>query len=207
MTGTSANVGIELPGGLEAGSLDALSDIAGSVVGAAWNGVVYRWVAACQADTTWAKSVTASKAPGPGGRYEQEATLFHFFADANSCLEAFYLGCYGIAARLSPEEFQVDAATLKLYPRDVASRMSAVWPNEEAVATLKSLVESSDYKELKDMRDALAHRGPLPRRFHKGGENDGQAFLPAEPKASPLEWEFSLSVDPTLTGRHLEWEV
>lgn len=36
MAGTSAKVGIELPGGLEASSLDALSDIAGSVVGAAW---------------------------------------------------------------------------------------------------------------------------------------------------------------------------
>lgn len=131
--------------------------------------------------------------------------MFHFFADANSCFEAFYLGCYGIATRICPGEFKVDAAALKLYPRDVANRMLAVWPNEQSVAALKSLVESSEYKELKDMRDALAHRGPLPRRFHKGGDTDGQAFLPAEPKASPLEWEFSLSVEPTLTGRHLEW--
>lgn len=123
MAGTSAKVGIELPGGLEASSLDALSDIAGSVDGAAWNGVVYRWVAACQADTTWAKSIATSNAPGPDQRFEQEANLFHFFADTNSCLEAFYLGCFGIAARLCPEEFKVDAATLRLYPRDVASRI------------------------------------------------------------------------------------
>lgn len=99
----------------------------------------------------------------------------------------------------------MDAATLRLYPRDVASRILAVWPNEEAVGTLQSLIESSEYRDLKDMRDALAHRGPLPTRFHKGGDNGGQAFLPAEPKASPLEWEFSLSVEPGLTGRHLEW--
>ena len=205
MAGKSTKVGIALPGDLEATPIDALSEVAGSVFGAAWNGVAYRWLAACDAHAIWSKSVATSNAPGSDERYEQEAALFHFFADANSCLEAFYLGCYGIAVRLRPGDFKVDAGALRLYPPDVACKMFAVWPDEEAVAALKALVKSTEYKELKDMRDALAHRGPLPRRFHKGGENDGQAFLPDQPKASPLDWEFSLSVEPTLTGRYLAW--
>ena len=64
---------------------------------------------------------------------------------------------------------------------------------------MNNCLENAQYIALLELRDFMSHRGKLPRNFFAGGEQDGMATMPANPKAPGEAWKFTSVVDEQTT--------
>jgi hypothetical protein len=124
----------------------------------AWNAVPYRYLAMIEHSDAFAASIKQhGPAPVSEERYRQERDLFGFFTNGLSTLESAFYGTFAIGHCL-------DAAAFPLHePRDITptftrDRYSKTFPGDALVTTFDAVLNSAVYKELRDLRNVLAHR-------------------------------------------------
>jgi hypothetical protein len=92
-----------------------------------------------------------------------------------------------------------------MYPRDVMEKFNINFPGYDLTNRMSVCVCEPIYTEMKDMRDVLDHRGVLPRKFEVGGERNGMATFPANPKEPSDLWQYDFSIDAKTTGTRRRW--
>lgn len=175
----------------------------------AWNGVAYRLINAVESHEEFEKSISKSTAPGGQENYIQERALFSCIVSALSSIECFFMAAFSIGTALKPEYFQLDEAkNLNKIPCKVANCFSK-WESTAIFSKLlKEIVESSNFKELNDLRNYLAHRGILPRKHYlSNGLKDIPSAVPTKPKELPLDFDYSNHLSDKTTYIHIEWLI
>jgi hypothetical protein len=171
-----------------------------------WNGLAYRYRAMAEYDEQYSSLIrTFGNSPPSEGRYKQGKALFGFFVTAVSTIECFFYSAYWVGAILEPGTFPSDAKAIKLYPLDIAKKFEATFPGDSFSKQMTQCVCESTYAEMKDIRDVLSHRGMLPRRFYRGGERNGMATMPVNPKDLSDQWQYELSIDERTTATRRQW--
>jgi hypothetical protein len=175
--------------------------------GVAWRGLKNRYRATDEYHKEFTDSIMKhGNSPSPEERYGQERALFGFFTSAISTVDCFFYSTYWIGAILKPGEFPSDPKKLKyMYPRDVVERFNTNFPGDDLTNRMIVCVCEPTYNEMRDMRDVLGHRGELPRRFDRGGERDGMATMPTNPKDPSDQWRYDLSIDEKTTATRRQW--
>lgn len=174
--------------------------------GLGWNGLAYRYRAMAEYDEQCSSLIRAfGNSPPSEERYKQGTALFGFFVSAVSTIECFFYSTYWPGAILKPEQFPSDSKAVRLYPKDIAEKFEAAFPDDSFSKQMLRCVHESTYAEMKDIRDVLSHRGMLPRRFYRGGERNGMATMPTNPKELSNQWHYDLSIDETTTATRRQW--
>ncbi|TRZ52211.1 MAG: hypothetical protein D4S01_03280 [Dehalococcoidia bacterium] len=174
--------------------------------GLGWHGLAYRYRTLVEYDKQFTNSVKVSNSPPPEERYNQGKALFGFFVNALSVIECFFYSTYCIASILKPDVFPISKSKdLKFYPKDVASKYGTCFSGDCLSIKMNQCLHESKYKEMKDMRDVLTHRGMPPRAFYVGGDRDGMATMPVNIKDPSDQWHFDLPVDAQTTAVHRQW--
>lgn len=171
-----------------------------------WNGLAYRYRALVDYDEEFTTSVKVSNSPPPEERYKQGKALFGFFVNALSTIECFFYSAYCMASILNPGAFPISRSKdLRFYPENVADKFSTNFPNDCLSIEMRLCLDQPTYKEMKDMRDVLAHRGMPPRAFNCGGERNGMTTMPKNIKDPSDQWQFDLPVDEQTTVSRRQW--
>ena len=174
--------------------------------GLGWNGLAYRYRAMAEYDEQYTSSIkTFGNSPPFEERYKQGKALFGFFVSAVSTIECFFYSTYWVGAILKPSKFPSNSKALKLYPVDIAKKFEADFPEDSLSKQMVRCVHEPTYAEMKDVRDALSHRGMLPRHFYRGGERNGMATMPTNPKDLSNQWQYDLSIDERTTATRRQW--
>lgn len=174
--------------------------------GLGWNGLAYRYRAMAEYDEEYTSSIKAlGNSPPPEERYKQGKALFGFFVSVVSTIECFFYSTYWVGTILKPTWFPSNSKALGLYPTDVAQKFEADFPEDTLTKQMVQCVHNTTYAETKAIRDALSHRGMLPRRFYRGGERDGMATMPTNPKDLSNQWQYDLSIDERTAATRCQW--
>jgi hypothetical protein len=163
---------------------------------AAWNAVAYRFWATAEDDETFRGLIAANSAD----RYAEERALFGFFVNACSTVEStayslFALGAMVIPARfpLSTPDEQRRVSLLK-----TAARYGKAFSEEPVTNALADVVRDSDWHEIANIRNVLAHRAAPPRDHWRGGPSDGRTDWRLAPHGLP---SLNLADEPTARFR------
>lgn len=175
--------------------------------GFGWNGLAYRYRAMAEYDEQYTSLMQAfGNSPPPEERYKQGKALFGFSVSAVSAIECFFYSCYWVGAILKPSELPSSAkAVSRLYPVDIARIFVAVFPEDSFSQQMERCVHEPMHAEMREVRDALSHRGMLPRHFYRGGERNGMATMPTNPKDLSNEWQYDLLIDERTTAIRRQW--
>ena len=172
----------------------------------AWNGLAIRLRSAVEYDAEFGRLIAPSTAPGQEERYNQERALFGCIASALSAIECFYMATYCLAAVLSPSHFPLQKDKhLVRSPCKVAKAHLAWLPADSFPQLLWQIAHSSALAELADLRNALAHRGVLPRRHFFSNVVDMPSAVPSNPKALAGNFYYSASLSDATTSIHTRW--
>jgi len=175
--------------------------------GSSWRGLKNRYRAMVEYDKEFTQSIKKhGNSPPFEERYKQEKALFGFFVSAISTIECFFYSTYFVGAILKPDNFPSEFESLKyLYPQNIMEKFVANFHGDVLTDKMKKCVDDRMYIVMRDMRDALSHRGELPRSFYRGGERNGMATMPINPKDTSDLWRYDFSIDEnTTTARH-QW--
>jgi hypothetical protein len=171
-----------------------------------WNGLAYRYRALVDYDEEFTISVKISKSPPPEELYKQEKALFGFFVNALSTIECFFYSAHCMASILNPGAFPISRSKdLRFYAENVATRFNTNFPGDCLSVEMGLCLDEPTYKEMKDMRDVIAHRGGPPRKFYVGGDRNGMATMPKNIKDPSDQWQFDLPVDEKTTVSRRQW--
>jgi len=174
--------------------------------GLGWNGLAYRYRALVDYDEEFTTSVKVSNSPPPDERYKQEKALLGFFVNALSAIECFFYSAHCMASILEPSEFPISRSKdLRFYPEQVATKFNTNFPDDCLSIEMRLCLDEPTYKEMKDMRDVLAHRGMPPRIFYAGGDLNGMVTMPKNIKDPSDQWQFDLPVDAQTTASPRQW--
>jgi hypothetical protein len=215
-TDLSSVVGIRLPVGFNISAHDAVNTRVSKYLdshpnqwgsyAAGWNAVAYRARSAADYDEEFTRSVIQANSPAHEERLLQEQALFGFFVCGLATLESFHFGAYCFASIVDPINFPIqEAKNLRITARSVADKFSTVYPAETISVEMSACLADPYFLAMENYRNALAHRGTSPRRFFRGGELDGNAVTPSNPKEIASNWRFDLSVDDRTTRQPAEW--
>jgi len=95
------------------------------------------FVAALEHPAASSRSITASSAPPPDQRYQQDHDLFAFVACAFSAIECFHFAAYCMGALANRPAFPLSQPSRRrLYPRDGRDRFGGTFPDEPLAAAL-----------------------------------------------------------------------
>lgn len=168
--------------------------------GAAWMAVAYRFLDVTHFDQEFRDSMARfGAAPEQSERYHQERHLFGFFVSGLSAIESFCYGLCALAWEAAPQN--VSLVTLGqrkgVSPASTCDRFNAHFKSDGITAILSALVNSSEYVDWVDMRNALAHRtSPGRKHFMNLGSTPA-----SEP---PSEWGH-LIFDDRVTADRRVW--
>ena len=175
--------------------------------GLGWRGLKNRYRAMVEYNEEFTQSIKKhGNSPPFEERYKQEKALFGFFVSAISTIECFFYSTYLVGAILKPDRFTSDFESLKyLYPQNVMEKFVANFHGEALTGKMKECVDDHMYIGMRDMRDVLSHRGELPRSFYRGGERNGMATMPTNPKDTSDLWRYDFSIDENTTATYHQW--
>jgi hypothetical protein len=174
--------------------------------GLGWNGLAYRYRAMAEYDEQYTSAIKAfGNSPPFEERYKQGKALFGFFVSAVSTIECFFYSAYWVGAILKPRKFPSKSEALKLSAVNIAKKFEADFPEDSLSKQMIRCVHEPTYTEMKNVRDVLSHRGMLPRRFYRGGERNGMATMPTNPKDLSNQWQYDLSIDERTTATRRQW--
>lgn len=172
----------------------------------AWNGVAIRLRSAVEYDHEFAGLIARGTAPGHDDRYAQERALFGCLTSALSAVECFFMAAYSIASVIAPIDFPLEkAGHLNKEPRDVASSYRNWLPHDPFSKLLFEVADSNELRELAGLRNALAHRGVLPRQHFLSTVADIPSSIPSNPKALPIDFDYIASLSDETTAVHVSW--
>ncbi len=172
-----------------------------------WNGLVYRYRAMTEYDDIFTASISKfGSSPCPEERYQQGKALFGFFVNAVSIIECFFYAVFWISTIIKPSLSPISAKNLKsLYSTNITEKYEHEFPKETLTKKLRAVIGCPQYKDMKDMRDVLSHRGMLPRNFYAGGERDGKTTMPNNPKDLSSKWVYDNYIDKETTAKLREF--
>lgn len=171
-----------------------------------WNGLAYWYRAMAEYDEEFTISIKDSgNSPPSEERYKQGKALFGFFVNAVSIIECFFYSTYCMASILKPCEFPAQSSTRRFYAGDVAEKFKTNFSGDALTKHMTQCANEHTYTEMRDIRDVLSHRGMLPRSFYAGGERDGMATIPTNPKDPSDQWQYNLSIDAKTTASRRQW--
>lgn len=184
-----STVGVRLPPDFPAGPYQRISNrLSGkkdthfgswSEFACAWNAVAYRFLSCTEYDAAFTKSVKRfTNSPPHDEWYRQQRDLFGFFVTGVSVIESLCYGLFAVGSILTAQNFPFATSNDRkyVYPETTADKFGKVFPSEGITATLKRMIDTKDYQDLKGMRNILSHRSTPSRRFYKGGANDGDVL-------------------------------
>jgi hypothetical protein len=130
-------------------------------------------------------------------RYVQEAALFGFYSSAASALECLYFAAYCAASLRRPSLVPISRpGHLSKYAKDVVELFERQFPDDQLVTALSGPVESAWWSSLFDFRNALMHRGSLPRMHFLTNvpSMDRPSAVPSNPKALSDTWSYDFDL-------------
>jgi hypothetical protein len=132
----------------------------------AWNAVVHRFMAAEESARSFAESVRhCGPAPPNPERYRQERDFFHFVVNSVACMESLHYGVYawGACRKLQGFSLSDEGSRKAVNEKSVLSALTVLRDARAIADALKAIQALETYKELRNMRIVLFHRG-LPGR-------------------------------------------
>lgn len=215
---TLNSIGIEVPPGFDGDRYETIHQVTlifkdanfstWTSFGTAWKGVAHRFRAAGEHSARFTASIARTKAPEPDERYQQDHDLFGFVLCAHSALECWHFAMYCCGNLLDPYNFPMDTAKdLRLYPKDVLAAFDKRYGAEPIVRVMTALQNDPAQTSLEELRNVLVHRGIPPRKFHVGGELDGMARMPGNPKDLAARWIYSLDIGEGTTASRMTWLI
>lgn len=170
------------------------------VFAAAWNGIAYRLRGAQEHCARLSESLRKSSAPAPEERYVQEAALFSFYASLASALECFYLAAYCAGSLRRPALLPASKpGHLSKYSKDVVDAFNRQFAGDPISVALDNPLSNKWWLPLFEFRNALMHRGSLPRQhfFTNVPAMERPSAVPSNPKALSDDWSYDVDLDPS----------
>jgi hypothetical protein len=183
-----------------------------------WNGVAYRFRAAHEASERYTTSIRRDRFAN-AERYEQEEALCSFFFNSLSSLECFCYAMYHVGAAVGRSEFKIATdQDLKWIDINSTNRaFEAAFPSGGLTKALSVCAGSSERDDLEEYRNALSHRGSVPRQNFLGSFPPGSTIhipadtqevrMTAKPRAAPVPGAIgpTVSIDDQTTSSRLAW--
>jgi hypothetical protein len=97
--------------------------------------------------------------------YERERSLFGTFVCAQSCIEVAAYACYAAASdpRVLGLPFDEEIRKHRSSPGHLLATLRSTKPSIDLVTALSALLDSDEWKLIRDFRNTMAHRSNLPR--------------------------------------------
>jgi hypothetical protein len=136
--------------------------------GTGWNALAWRYAAVADHDEAFTESLRIhGGAPQAPARYRQEDQLFTFFAAGISALETFAYGTWAVAWATPNPAFALSTSSeqRRVSLRSLCERVEQHHAAEQLAVALRRTVDSAEFIEWTDVRNALTHRGG-PGRHH-----------------------------------------
>lgn len=170
-----------------------------------WNGLAYRLVAADSYSKVFCDNIQSMSGRD---RYTEDHALFGFSFSALSAIECLYMAAYGIGAMLGPKFFPMDnQKRLNKSPEDVAKCFTEFEPSSSFTKALEAISIAPQLQELRELRNALSHRGLLGRMSPLSTHQALPQLIPSNPKALPSEFCYGTELVPALTETPLNWVI
>lgn len=172
----------------------------------AWNGLAIRLRAAHDYDQQFANLISRPSASAHEDLYLQERALFGCLAASLSAVECSFMSAYCLASAAYPTQFELKTA--KDLDRTTA-RVNAAFerwnPLDPLTCALSQVGASGELKRLADLRNALAHRGLLPRQHNLSTSQALPSTVPSNPKDLANDFAYTLPLSPATTAVHTSW--
>ena len=126
-----------------------------------------------------------------GSMLEQDDALVAFCVAWVSTVDCTATTCHHLGAVRRPDVFATSESGLRnISLRSVAKSYERVFVNTGLCARLLEMLKSPAWEMVRSYRDVLAHRQMLGREVR--GQDYGDDQVPANPKAHPAEWQYSV---------------
>src|SRR5438270_52883 len=90
---------------------------------------------------------------------------------------------------------------LKKEPWRVAAAFLADYPLHAFSKTIKDVIDSQGLRDLKAVRNVVAHRGILPRRHFQVNAVHQRSAIPASPQELGVDFDYASNLDDELTRK------
>jgi len=127
-------------------------------------------------------------------RCQQEAAHFGFFTNVVSTVECCYFCFFWIGVMLKKPGFSDEhPGDLRLHPEKITEMFERAFPSDRLARAMREVVEDEHWKSAKETRDAMSHRGALPRYIDSNWKEPVPAlyapiFVTRKPKDHPKDW-------------------
>jgi hypothetical protein len=128
--------------------------------GGAWNAISIRYLALVDEGDAFSALISAPGSTNAQDRYRQEKSLFGFFGNGFSTLEAYFYGLYAIGAALQPAHFPLVTPRdqQSVSPTKTQESYAQAFPGDVILTSIQSLFTDPAYREWKQVRNVLTHR-------------------------------------------------
>lgn len=169
---------------------------------AGWMGIGYRFLACADHDQAFTSARQATSQPMRLEKYKEERELFGFFISGQAVLESYLYSMYAVGSIVNPTAFPMTLGGHKraIGPNDLTLvRFACAFPNDSIGHQLRTLVDSTEFKEWSTVRNMQAHR-LLPPRHHLAGNNPAMRY--------PTYWgdiDLNIELNTTTTSDRRKW--
>lgn len=131
---------------------------------AGWSGLAFRLVSCAKQNRIFSESLRLAGGDAKGqDLYRQDEALFGFYTSALSALECLHFSLYAAAALVRPDEFphvslENAAALRQVSVATTVKSFRAAFPDDTITLRMISVEHDPEYRDLKTMRNILAHR-------------------------------------------------
>jgi hypothetical protein len=209
---------LKLPGWFPIAAYDTVNDVAARHVtsskdtwhlfASAWTAVARRSRAAEDHANSLIASLASSSAPPPEESFRQDHDLLVMFVSLQSALEATSVATYTIASLVSPLEFPITKSSVREISLKKAMELYERFFNYEPLTSaLKRTATSVEWKEINELRNALAHRGSPPRIVYLTNVPgmDRPAAIPINLRSLATDWSYELELAAPSFQRYTYW--
>lgn len=135
------------------------------LMGFAFKGVAYRFKSMVHHGLNYEKSLTKNGSTPPVDvEFEQEHSLFSFFASGMSAIECFFFALHAIGAHYAPGHFKLQADNLRnVSPKSVTESFEVKWPIEAITQSMRHLIDLHEFIIWARVRNILIHRAVPPK--------------------------------------------
>jgi hypothetical protein len=165
--------------------------------GGAWNAIAYRYAGMVSAGDTFSSSIKAhGDAPAPEERCAQEIALFGFFSNAFSVFESYSYGLFAIGSYLDSSSFSLATPADQQAVSPTSARRAFIKSSLSPglVTSFDKLFASTEYMEMKAVRNILSHRSAPGRILYASIGGDDEVDQAAKWKINDI------TLDATMTG-------
>lgn len=168
-----------------------------------WKGVAYRFRAMVEEHESFCRGLLP---PEDGEkRFAQERSFYGLLTNGFSTLSCCSYAVHAMASAAAPTDFPIlTASALRLYPEDIARKLvshPSPFQTEPITIKINACVGSPEYSEMRDMRNALDHRGMVGRLISPGDSD----LIPSNLLALPDQWIVDLPLDARTAQRLLDF--